>query len=436
GAGVAAALTVALVATLGAVVLGFASRYMRGDARYGTFSRRLTLMVAATLVMGGTDSIVLFALSWCAASLLVAALIGHDAKLERRTRSAASALRWFAAGDALLLAAAAGVVTLTGSTEFAAANAALATSALPPAVLTTLALALTAAIVIRSALAPAHRWLMSSVNAPTPVSALLHAGFVNAGAIACLKFAGVFAQAPIALLALLLAGAVSIVAGLLVMRARFDAKGRLAGSTVAQMGFMLMQCGLGAYGHALFHLLVHGLFKGHGFLRAGSAVSARPEAALPRGEWLLIAPTVTFFVLFALTPLPIADVLLLCMFAVMVGELGLVARMAGSVRLGALGLLATLVPGAVLAFVVPAWIDASLGLSLPFAPAVSAHVVGTLIAVISALAFVGTAGIGGVPAVRAAVLRLAFPGSPRRRQASGRLASVIGTPRVLEGEQA
>jgi NAD(P)H-quinone oxidoreductase subunit 5 len=145
-----------------------------------------------------------------------------------------------------------------------------AAGATPP--LQAAAVCLSLAVALRTALLPAHGWLIQVMEAPTPVSALLHAGVVNLGGYVLIRFAPLLGAAPAA--RWLLAGlglATAVLAGL-VMLTRITVKVRLAWSTVAQMGFMLLECGLGLYTLAALHLVGHSLYKAHAFLSASTVV--------------------------------------------------------------------------------------------------------------------------------------------------------------------
>jgi NAD(P)H-quinone oxidoreductase subunit 5 len=128
-----------------------------------------------------------------------------------------------------------------------------------------------------------HGWLLTSMVAPTPVSALMHAGLVNAGGFLVARLAGLYGAAPEVLAVLFALGAVTAAVGAAAMLVQPDVKRSLGASTMAQMGFMMMQCGLGAFVAAIYHLVAHGLFKATLFLGAGSAVEGRPAVA-PRTQ--------------------------------------------------------------------------------------------------------------------------------------------------------
>ena len=155
------------------------------------------------------------------------------------------------------------------------------------------------------------------MEAPTPVSALLHAGVVNLGGFVLLRFAPVVDRAVETRALLIIVGTATAVIAALVMTTRVSVKVSLAWSTCAQMGFMLMQCGLGIWEMALLHLVAHSLYKAHAFLGAGGAVRHTqrqqlvPRRATSTGASLLVDTTVvvtcTYAAGWAWGRLPFAD---------------------------------------------------------------------------------------------------------------------------------
>lgn len=134
------------------------------------------------------------------------------------------------------------------------------------------AVCLVLAVILRTALLPVHGWLIQVMEAPTPVSALLHAGVVNLGGYVLIRFAPLLEQAMPARTLLVAFGLCTAVLAGMVMLTRVSIKVRLAWSTVAQMGFMLLECGLGLYTLAALHLIGHSLYKAHAFLSASTVV--------------------------------------------------------------------------------------------------------------------------------------------------------------------
>lgn len=159
------------------------------------------------------------------------------------------------------------------------------------------AVGLVLAVILRTALLPVHGWLIQVMEAPTPVSALLHAGVVNLGGYVLIRFAPLLEQATVARTLLVVFGVVTAVLAGMVMLTRISIKVRLAWSTVAQMGFMLLECGLGLYTLAALHLIGHSLYKAHAFLSASTVVRQTRLQAMhgtdsPIATSLFFAPAV------------------------------------------------------------------------------------------------------------------------------------------------
>lgn len=247
-----------LVLALGWVVATYAATNLRGQRHRERFAALLLTTVGGLALMVAASPLWLAAAGWTASGLALSALVAHrdDAAAHR---AAALVRRRLLLGDVALWAAVA-VEALGVATA---------------AVGTLLALA----AVVRSALVPAQRWLPETAEAPSPVSALLHAGVVNGGPMLLLLHWPLVTGTP-AHAVLLVAGAASVVVGLATQRLRADVKGRLAASTSTQMGLVAVQLGLGLPLAAATHVVGHGCWKAWLFLRAGgSAGRARPAAA-------------------------------------------------------------------------------------------------------------------------------------------------------------
>jgi NAD(P)H-quinone oxidoreductase subunit 5 len=275
--GGAALVLTPLIAFVAAIVATFSVPYMAADPRPRVYTERLLVLATAALIVGISRDAVLFTLAWVATGPLLAMLVGHAAGWRPADAARDRMLRVFAMGDAALVVGVAVLCVQAGSTRIATIGA--AAGAMVP-VLRDLALAgILAGAVVRSAILPASGWLLTSITAPTPVSALMHAGLVNAGGIAIALWAPVVAGAPYMLHVVFALGAATALVGSASMLVRPDVKRALAASTMGQMGFMMMQAGLGQIAYALYHLAAHGLFKATLFLGAGSAVGVRKPAA-------------------------------------------------------------------------------------------------------------------------------------------------------------
>ncbi|MFP4632206.1 MAG: proton-conducting transporter membrane subunit [Halobacteriales archaeon] len=256
------------VTTISAVVHSYSRRYMEGDARVEGFFLRLTAFTLAAMVFVAADHLALLATSWLAMGLAVAGLIGHDRESTAARTSARFARRRYLLGTAALVTALAVLWHATGSATAGGVADAVATAPRPLVVVAAAGLVLAASI--QSALVPFQAWLLSSMTAPTPASAVMHAGFVNAGGILLARFAPVVTLEPAVMLAITAVGAASALLGKLTKSVQADVKRKLGCSTVGQMGFMLMQVGLGFFAAAVTHLVLHGFYKADLFLSSGT----------------------------------------------------------------------------------------------------------------------------------------------------------------------
>jgi NAD(P)H-quinone oxidoreductase subunit 5 len=261
-----------LVAFVGWIVVRYSRRYLDGEAREGRFHALMLATLAAVLVLVQSGSLVVLVAAFVATGLgLRQLLLFYPERAEARRAAAKFTLVW-GAGDAALILAAVLLWSAFGSADLAAIAAA-AGAGLPATAQGAVALLVLAAA-LKTAAFPLHGWLTEVMEAPTPVSALLHAGIVNAGGFLLILMAGLVQASPGAMAALVMIGGLTALFGAVVMLTQSAVKTALAWSTVAQMGFMLLQCGLGLWALALLHIVAHSLYKAHAFLSSGGAVQA------------------------------------------------------------------------------------------------------------------------------------------------------------------
>ncbi len=269
-----------LTTGVGLVVQSFAGRNLQGDLRERRFFVLASLMTAATTSVAFAATLGLLCASWILAGLALAGLVTHRATWRPARRSARRTLRSLWVGDGALLVATVLAVVSVGEIDLrssAGAAEELANASIPVLggnVLWVVAVLLTVAGISRSALVPVHQWLPATIAAPTPVSALLHAGVVNGAGVLLVRLAPVFGSSAAATHLAFAAGAVTAWYATTVMLVRSDVKGNLAWSTAGQMGFMTVQVAIGALGAAVLHVVGHGMYKAALFLGAGSAVTA------------------------------------------------------------------------------------------------------------------------------------------------------------------
>ena len=273
-----------LVTFIGLVIVRFSRRYLDGDPGFLRYLRWLQATLAAVTLLVLTNNLLLLALSWIATSLALHQLLTH---FPERPPALIAAHKKFLASrlaELSLLAAIGSIRSSVGSFEMDALFAHLAAVSEPDRGLEGAALLLTVAAVLKCAQIPFHGWLIQVMEAPTPVSALLHAGVVNIGGFLMIRLAPLMVEVESVQLLLVAWGATNAVVAALVMTTRVSIKVALAWSTAAQMGFMMLQCGLGAFSAAMLHLIAHSLYKAHAFLNSGSVVTQSRSiegAALP-----------------------------------------------------------------------------------------------------------------------------------------------------------
>lgn len=252
------------------IIHRFSIRYMQGDKYYIRYFFNLSTITLSTIVMVLTDNLALFWCAWLVSNLLLINLMIHKSKWKAAYNSGMLTLKTLLPGSLLLLIAFWMLFSLNNTLSIKTITQELSTT---PSLITFLALSLiTIAAMAQSAIWPFHRWLISSLNSPTPVSALMHAGLVNGGGFLIVKFAPLFAMQKNLLTILFIFGAVTALLGTTWKLLQWNIKSMLANSTMAQMGFMMMQCGLGLFPGAIAHLCWHGLFKSYLFLNSGSTV--------------------------------------------------------------------------------------------------------------------------------------------------------------------
>lgn len=290
-----------LVQFVGTIIGVFSSRYLQGEPQQGRYILALSAVLTCVHVLLLANHWLVLIAAWAMVGVALQKLLCFYADrpfalLAGHKKRAADRL-----ADILLLAAAALAWQEVGSGSFTALWQHLAQHGMSLA-LHISAVCLVVAVVLRMAMLPVHGWLIQVMEAPTPVSALLHAGVINLGGFVIIRFAPLLEAATPARWLLIGFGLVTAVLAGLVMLTRISIKVRLAWSTVAQMGFLLLECGLGLYSLAALHLLGHSLYKANAFLSASSMVKdstlqrMRPQVK-PSVFSLVFAPLLALLVL-------------------------------------------------------------------------------------------------------------------------------------------
>ncbi|MCO6188599.1 proton-conducting transporter membrane subunit [Rhizobium sp. L1K21] len=262
-----------LVSFIGWIVLRFSRRYLDGETDEGACHGLMLATIAAVLVFVQSASLLTMLFSTIAVGLsLRQLLLVYRDRPQARRAAAKFSLVWHAGDAAFLIAAL--LLFLNFNTQALGQLAMEATGrglGLMGQIGVTF---LVLAAMLKSAAFPLHGWLTEVMEAPTPVSALLHAGIINAGGVMLIYTSALVQMNTAMMAALVMVGGLTALFGAAVMLTQSAIKTALAWSTIAQMGFMLLQCGLGLWPLALLHIVAHSLYKAHAFLSSGGAVSA------------------------------------------------------------------------------------------------------------------------------------------------------------------
>ncbi len=277
-----------VIAAISLIVRIYSIRYMIEEAGYARFFTLLDLMSGTLLLLVVAGDLIILLIAWHLVGVLLYFLLGHDTRSESAWRYAFWTWITYRFGDVPLVLAA---LLLFQAFDSWSLSVIFERLAVAPQTTTVFDLPLAevvgtlvaVAAYARSAQFLLHSWLPYTMSGPTPVSALMHAGIVNAGGFLINRFAPVFVETGAVLHWVFLVGLATAVIGSVLMLTQNDIKKALGYSTMGQMGFMVMECGVGAFSLAIFHLIAHGLFKGTLFLSAGEVIGkARQHDGVPK----------------------------------------------------------------------------------------------------------------------------------------------------------
>jgi NAD(P)H-quinone oxidoreductase subunit 5 len=283
----AACFMLLLVGFLGMVVVRFSTRYTQGEARQNSYASALLATLAAVLTIVVSNEFVVLIIAWIASSLALNRLLVFYP--ERAAAHVAAHKEFLVSriADALFVLSALLLYSQLTTLHIDAMALQLERmGGVYPWQISAAACLFALGVALKSAQLPAHGWLIQVMEAPTPVSALLHAGVVNLGGFILISFGFLLDAVPAAQWLLVGIGSVTTLLAALSMLTRASIKVRLAWSTIAQMGFMMMECGLGLYTLALAHLIGHSFYKAHAFLGSGAVVEQTSIARLMKAPMM------------------------------------------------------------------------------------------------------------------------------------------------------
>lgn len=271
-----AAIMLILISFIGLIIARYSNRYLDRAPRQGRFFRWMLFTLGAVLLLVISRNLLQFTASWMLTSSGLHQLLTHHNQRPWAIWAARKKFLISRLGDLFLVAALAATYATFNSFDYsvvftkavALQQQSTSNSLLVSAIGTLFALG----AMTKSAQFPFHSWLPDTMEAPTPVSALMHAGIINAGGFLVIRLSPLVVLSHAALDILAFFGALTALLGGVVMVTQTSVKRSLAFSTIAQMGFMMLQCGLGGFSAALLHIVSHSLYKAHAFLSSGSVL--------------------------------------------------------------------------------------------------------------------------------------------------------------------
>ena len=284
------AVMMVLITSVSTLIHVYSLRYLEGDPGYIRFFVLLSFMTFVILSLVSSPNLLMLFVFWQLLSWILYLILAFNYSHGPAYQNAFKTFVVHRIGDCSFLCGIVLAYTYFGTLDFLelfqrASQQPITIALLPGNLLDINAVSVITLLIFIGAMAksaqfPLHIWLPDTMDSPTPVSALMHAGIINAGGFLLNRLAPLYSLSPNILHMVFVVGALTVLLGASMMLVQNDIKKTLGFSTMGQMGYMIMECGLGAFGLAIFHLIAHGLFKASLFLGAGNVVprfSARTQ---------------------------------------------------------------------------------------------------------------------------------------------------------------
>jgi NADH-quinone oxidoreductase subunit L len=279
------AILVPYVAILGLVIRRYATKYMWDEAGYKRFFILLNFIFASIYLLVMSNNLIILALAWQLMSVGLYLLVSFSVGSKTAVKNARWTMYIHKSADFVFILAVILTYNLFHSFDLVVLKEQwliMSQSSIDNPMIFAVGLLYLLAAMMKSAIVPFHIWLPYTSEAPTPVSGLMHAGVVNVGGILLNKMAYLLILTPAVLNIAFVIGLFTAIFASMLMLVVSDVKRSLGYSTVGQMGYMIMEVGLGAFTLAVYHLIVHGIFKATLFLGSGSIIKyARGESNIP-----------------------------------------------------------------------------------------------------------------------------------------------------------
>ncbi len=280
-----------IVIVIGACTLSYSQRYLSSDSTQARFLTQMNFVICSVLLLVMAGNLFTAFIAWQFIGLSLYVLLNHYHYDLKANQAAKKKFIINRIGDLCFLSAVVLVLASRDGSSFAGL------ALMPDSGI--IALLVFIAIMTKSAQFPFHIWLPDTLETPTPVSALMHAGVINAGGILMIRCANLFMQHKLLLIFVMIIGILTAIIGGVLANQQCTVKKQLAYSTMSQMGYMVFQCGTGLFVAALFHLIAHGFLKGYAFLNSGDLLFLERERTNNKLK-IIISSLLTALVIIAL----------------------------------------------------------------------------------------------------------------------------------------
>jgi NAD(P)H-quinone oxidoreductase subunit 5 len=261
-----------MISLLGFIIVKFSINYLDGDHQQGAFMGRLAATIASVQFLVISGNLCVLLISWILTSISLHRLLLFYSDRPGAQLAAKKKFILARLGDACLLVAMILLYNQFGSGNIETIFIGIKSGSFSATSLEFAALFLALAAMLKSAQFPTHGWLIEIMETPTPVSALLHAGLLNAGPFLIIRLAFVMEASTFASISLIIVGGLTAVFASVAYLTQTSVKTALGYSSVGHMGFSLMTSGLGVYAASMLHLVAHSFYKAHAFLSSGSVI--------------------------------------------------------------------------------------------------------------------------------------------------------------------
>lgn len=263
------------------VIHAYVSRYMLSDLTQARFMAQLSLTTVAVMILVMSGNLLTAFIGWQWIGLSLYLLLNHYHYDLKANQAAKKKFIINRLGDVCFLLAIVLALQHYNTTDFEALfnanNIFLSLMSVTISLKAVIISLVFVAVMTKSAQFPFHIWLPDTMETPTPVSALMHAGIINAGGFLLARLSPLVIQSPPVMGFIFSIGVATLLCGCFFLLTQTDVKRQLAYSTMGQMGYMIMQCGLGCFTAAIFHLISHGFYKASLFLNSGNAIDYYPK---------------------------------------------------------------------------------------------------------------------------------------------------------------